>query len=203
MIMDIITTTTHAMSIWMILLVTFDRYAAVCMPHQTQRRNLVKTKISVLFMSVSACLYASHFTVVYNYIIFSYKRPIYQFIIHFLFFFFGPMTVLVIMNVKIIYAVQAMRRRRTDMGVNNRDNVTLMIVTVVVVFIVCQLPLHLYRLMQILRYNNFFQIFHTPLLITFYIGQLFVCVNSSINFLIYCLLGQKFRLILVQMMSCN
>ena len=107
------------------------------------------------------------------------------------------------MNVKIIYAVEAMRRRRTDMSANNRDNVTQMIVTVVVVFIVCQLPLHLYTLMFILRYNSFIQIFFTPFIITSYTGQLLVCVNSSINFLIYCFLGQKFCLILVQMMSCN
>ena len=164
----------------------------------------MRTKISVLIMSVSACLYAAHFTVVYNYIIFSYKRPIYQFIIHFLFFFFGPMTVLIIMNVKIIYAVEAMRRRRTDMGVNNRDKVTLMIVTVVAVFIVCQLPLHLSRLVLALIYNRILLYFNSISFFTTYcIGQLLVCVNSSVNFLIYCLLGQKFRLILVQMTSCN
>ena len=113
------------------------------------------------------------------------------------------MTLLVIMNVKIIYAVEAMRRRRTVMGVNNRDNVTLMIVTVVVVFIVCQLPLHLSRLVLALRYNSFLSVPFTPYYIIYSIGELLVSVNSSVNFFIYCLLGQKFRLILVQVMSCN
>ena len=98
----------------------------------------MRAKISVLIMSVGACLYAAHFTLVYKYINLNFeKRLIYQFVIHLIFLFVGPMTLLVIMNVKIIYVVQAMRRRRTDMGLNNRDNVTLMIVTVVVVFIVC------------------------------------------------------------------
>ena len=194
------------MSIWMILLVTFDRYAAVCMPHQVQRRSPVRAKISVLIMSVSACLYAAHMKLVTQYRETSdyvHVYAIYPFLIPFIFLFVGPMTLLVIMNVKIIYAVEAMRRRRTDMGVNNRDNVTLMIVTVVVVFIICQLPTHLFRLMEVLRYKNFIQIFFTPYIIAFYTGCLLVCLNSSVNFLIYCLLGQKFRLLLVQMMSCN
>ena len=107
------------------------------------------------------------------------------------------------MNVKIIYAVEAMRRRRTDMGANNRDNVTLMIVTVVVVFIICQLPQHLGRLMHALIDNNVLKISYTPLFVIYYISVLLIYLNSSVNFLIYCLLGQKFRLILVQMMSCN
>ena len=190
----------------MILLVTFDRYAAVCMPHLIQRRNLVRAKISVLIMSVSACLYSAHFKLVNSYLLicnYVYMFTIYVFLIHLIFLFVGPVTLLVIMNVKIIYAVQAMRRRRTDMGVNNRDNVTLMIVTVVVVFIVCQLPRHLYRLMEALRYNNFIQIPYTSLFIAACVGHLLVCVNSSVNFLIYCLLGQKFCLILVQMISCK
>ena len=126
MTIEVLTSATQAMSIWMILLVTFDRYAAVCMPHQVQWRSLVRAKISVRIMFVSVCLYVAHFTVIYE------TRVIYQYVIHLIFLFVGPMTLLVIMNVKIIYAVEAMRRRRTDMGVNNRDNVTLMIITVVV-----------------------------------------------------------------------
>ena len=84
-------------------------------------------KISVLIMSASACLYAAHFIFVYKYILLSYEeRLIYQFVISFIFLLVGLMTLLIILNVKIIYAVEAMHRRRTDMGVNNRDNVTLM-----------------------------------------------------------------------------
>ena len=108
-----------------------------------------------------------------------------------------------LMNDKIIYAVQAMRRRRTDMGVNNRENVTLMIISVVVVFIICQLPLYLSRLMQVLSRNFFLPIPSIVLSSTICIGQLLACVNSSVNFLVHCLLGEKFRLILLQMMPYN
>ena len=180
----------------------------------------MRTKISVLIMSVGACLYAAHFIVVDEYIIHNKfkmykvsdimvnyaKRRIYQFVIHFIFLFVGPMTLLVIMNVKIIYAVQAMRRRRTDMGINNRDNVIQMIVTVVVVFIICQLPYHMRNLINFnmeIDGPNYDSLSEATASISVSLGQLLVCCNSSVNFLIYCLLGNKFRLILVQMISCN
>ena len=83
------------------------------------------------------------------------------------------------------------------MGVNNGDNVTLIIITVVVDFIVCQLPLHLNRLVLALHENTSLHVPFNHVISTDCIGDLLVCVNSSVNFLIYCLLGKKCSLILV------
>jgi hypothetical protein len=64
----------------------------------------------------------------------------------------GPLTALVVLNARLIRALRVVRRRRSKMvgaktassraaaATKHHENLTLMLVTVVTVFIVCQLP---------------------------------------------------------------
>jgi len=53
--------TVQAISIWMVLLVTLDRYSAVCMPHQIQRISLFRAKVSAFVILFIACIFPLQF----------------------------------------------------------------------------------------------------------------------------------------------
>lgn len=105
-----------------------------------------------------------------------------------------PLVILAILNTFLVRAVRESSRNHATMNVrqHRENNVTIMLVSVVVVFIVCQLPA--------LVYNVGFAI--TPEIvgnkssswkILSSVRNFSVTFNSSINFILYCALGQKFR----------
>jgi len=202
----------------MVVLIAFDRYAAVCMPHRVQYRSLIRAKVAVLILFIITCTlpvfqkYGLERFIVTEIV----EKFQSRLIIHFVFLFAGPtMTAIAIMNTSIIRVIQEKRRRRTDMNLNNRYNVTLMVVTVEAVFIVCQLPLQINKLMTFIcvlldehvKTNDDYLSIYAHLKIIVYVTQtivfILIILNSSINFLIYCLVGKKFRQIVVEMIPCR
>ena len=166
----------------------------------------MRIKISILVLFLSAFFFATLLLFVEFLIIkgdFAFRYTLFYFIIRFIFLFIGPIALLVIMNVKIMYVIRGIRKRRTDMGVNNRDSVTKTIVTVVAVFIASQLPLHMISLFLALFGSDVSDVRRVSKLNIFIVDQLFVILNSSVNFLIYCLVGEKFRQIFIHMISCK
>ena len=143
---------------------------------------------------------------------------VYKTACYFIFRAVGPLVALIVLNAELISALRAVRRRRRRLLVhksNERgagrngggENLTLMLITVVTVFIVCQLPNLGIRIaftanvfappgavqlnIESLRYAN---VASNALLI----------LNSAINFAIYCLVGKKFRRIFVrEVATCN
>jgi hypothetical protein len=94
------------------------------------------------------------------------------------------------------------RRRHLSKKIKHRENLTMMLVTVVSVFIVCQLPDLGIRVaytcyefaprvvvlnVTSLRYANA-------------ASNALLTLNSAVNFLVYCLVGRKFRRILLNEM---
>lgn len=152
---------------------------------------------------------------------------VYKTLCYFVFRAVGPLAALVILNSRLIRALSKVRRRRINMlgkstaaaaatalkspknskakagsATKQHDNLTLMLVTVVTVFIVCQVPAVSIRVaftasefspssvrldLTALRYANV-------------LCNALLTLNSAVNFVVYCLVGKKFRRILVEEM---
>ncbi len=104
-----------------------------------------------------------------------------------------PLLVLSIMNLFLILAVRKSRKQRKNMNVkqSRENNVTIMLVSVVIVFIICQVPALVYNLAYAIDRVYVQSNFGYQVLSVF--RNFLVCTNSAINFILYCALGQKFR----------
>jgi len=132
-----------------------------------------------------------------------------------------PLGTLALLNVRLIAALNAIKRRtlplptrRTTLNVadelqsqNNQqrrrkdDNITLCVVVIVCVFIVCQTPALFNQIFWAMfqpteRDCGRFHFYYTKL------SDLLVVVNSSCNFVVYCLFGATFRRIFLSTVCC-
>jgi len=137
---------------------------------------------------------------------------VYKTACYFIFRSVGPLIALIVLNLELVRALRVVRRRRRRLLVQKPkgrggrrngggENLTLMLVTVVTVFIVCQLPNLAIRIavtahefspsgvirldIPSLRYANI-------------ASNALLTLNSAVNFAVYCLVGKKFRRIFVR-----
>lgn len=113
-----------------------------------------------------------------------------------------PFVTLTCINVTIILNLIAKKRRKNHLcGKANKKqkadyHITLMLVTVIIVFVLCQLPLLILNAWFAIdphgSYHSFW--FHSLNVI----GILLIVFNTSTNFLLYCFFGQKFRQTLIE-----
>ena len=125
----------------------------------------------------------------------------------------GPLATLVVLNSRLLTTLRHQKRwRRSRQSVMtsrvsawHRENVTAMLVTVVTVFIICELPDPALRLV----YAGV-QLTSDPsddLLLTLrYVNTItnaLLAFNSSINFVIYFMVGRTFRRVFIASLGCN
>ena len=108
-----------------------------------------------------------------------------------------PLLVLSILNTFLVLAVRKSRRQRKDMNVkqSRENNVTIMLAAVVIVFIVCQVPALVYNLAFAIDKGHVHSSF--GYMVLSHLRNFLVNLNSSVNFILYCAMGQKFRRILI------
>ena len=212
----------QTITVWLVMLVTVDRYIAICLPLKTNIRTLQRTKLAVAIVIIAAILYnvprfmereivtktdACTNTTIIKTVQTEFRKNrvyflVYKTIMYFIFRAIGPLLALIILNLRLVKALREVRKKHRDMtrSTKHRENITLMLVVVVTIFILCELPDLIVRIVFSflvfakpksydvvkLRYFNV----TTNALLT---------LNSGINFLIYCLIGNKFRNILWQM----
>jgi len=211
----------QTVTVWVVVLVTVDRYIAICMPLRSKIRTLRRVRVAVAVVVTSAILYnVPRFferTVAYHTCGGRYKIQleettlrlstwyfvIYRTICYFVFRSIGPLMLLIVLNARLIRALRQMRRRHRYLTRRNqqRENVTLTLVVVVSVFIACDLPdvalrisVMLKELVPSVKLDN-----DAVRLRINSITNALLTLNSAANFFIYCLIGHKFRRILVQM----
>jgi len=113
-----------------------------------------------------------------------------------------PFVTLTFINITIIQYLIVKKRRRQSIGaqITKRKTtdyyITLMLVTIIIVFVLSQLPLLILNAWYAIdRHGSYDSLrFHT----LNSIGVLLIVLNTSTNFLLYCFFGQKFRQTLVE-----
>lgn len=125
----------------------------------------------------------------------------------------GPLATLVVLNYRLFTTLRHQKRWRRSrqtlttsrVSAGQRENVTAMLVTVVTVFIICELPDPALRLV----YASVRLTSHPSddLLLTLrYVNAItnaLLAFNSSINFVIYLLVGRTFRRVFISSLGCR
>ena len=117
-------------------------------------------------------------------------QVIYSIIIYFPVMFIIPLMALAFMNVRLMQTIAEQKRKRESMtGKRRRDHITHCIIAIVCVFVFCQTPALINQIFWAISVPECgsFHLFYTK------ICDLLVVLNSSCNFIIYCLFGQSFR----------
>jgi hypothetical protein len=212
----------ETITIWIVLLVTVDRFIAICMPLRSKMRTMARARAAVVVVVVLAVLYnvpmlferrVVERQVDGNVIVDvtelrrnTWYFVIYKTVCYFVFRKIGPLLVLIGLNVRLMRALREMRRRHRYLTRRHRqrENVTLTLVVVVSVFIVCELPDVCLRVaVTVKEFDLHGEPFDAEALI--YGAQpatnALLTLNSAINFFIYCLIGHKFRHIMIRMLQ--
>lgn len=203
---------THTATVWMTVLLAANRYIAICRPFQAQRcLTLSRAKLQVIAVFAFSVIYnlprifqveikrdketgkispsfthigpSSMFGRVYT----NYLYSIFMLVL--------PLILLIILNARLVYALRASNHRMRRNSVTHTevqdDNITFIMVIIIVVFMVCQTPDRVFQIISTnLRskhpLNHYLQCFFNML----------VVINSSSNFLIYYMFRKRFRKIL-------
>lgn len=149
----------HLVSCWIVVLVTLQRYIAVCHPHQAKKwANLKTVKIEVFTVCISSFLfyvparsfqrYASwnekkqRYDAIYTKFGSSVSFKVgYMVVAYYILIYVVPLSILIFTTYKLIRSLKQIDERKSQMTSSSgkKDEVTISLITVVVVFMVCQL----------------------------------------------------------------
>ncbi|GFS30109.1 FMRFamide receptor [Trichonephila inaurata madagascariensis] len=217
-----LTDTCSNTSVWLTVTFTVERYIAVCHPMKGKvfcTESRAKKAIVAVFLFCFAftiptpfewkviervnqetnhsILALDHSEMGKNYL----YRTIYYWLTV-VFFIFVPFILLAIFNSFLIRSVHLSKVQRSSMTRETNDNsqenkITIMLIAVVILFFICQLPTACHLLYSTLHEN--FDAKQLNLLRG--LGNIFnflMSLNSAGNFVLYCLLSQKYRRTFIQ-----
>jgi hypothetical protein len=231
-------------TVWITVLVAFNRYVAICLPFQaTSLCRMSHVRIQVVFSAIIICLYNvprflehrlqpamtsltdhdspegpatdgyGNFTadpyvdeqlvafplavetslktnLAYN---IAYENVLYCFFV-----FLGPLVILVILNACLIRELCHARRRLRERHLpaslsgpeQGEQNLTLVMIVIVVIFVICQTPAFVNQLMFVIGVEDtcgraYFYYYH--------LSNLLITTNSAVNFVVYCVFRRHFR----------
>ena len=210
-------------TIYLTILVTVNRYISVCRPYEASNLcSVYHARRHVVLVALFSILYNLPRFFEYNVVTAINPRTnrselrstltpfgqnmIYQVLygnaLYFLVMFLVPLITLLILNYKLIKALRKAKKKRAQLLKTGRDShnrseddITLVLIVVVVVFVICQTPaLITQSLLSFLDISK--KGCPNPFFFYERISDLMVVANSSLNFLIYCFCSKKFRQIL-------
>ena len=135
--------------------------------------------------------------------------------------FLVPLSSLIVLNYKLMTTLRRTRRRRESWRSSRRsddccDNdrsrqsrsveneITRMLIVVVIVFVSCQSPAFITQALPIIFFDLTFEPV-CPISLFFYVrvSDLLVVANSSLNFVIYCVCSRRFRSTFTALVRCQ
>ena len=213
----------HCLIAWIVVLVTVDRYLAVCKPMDIKWRDLRRVKGSVKWLVILAfvlsaprfcqealyfyrqercigvnntehntCLTIEHLSSAFR----IFNKVSYSVLAS-----FGPLIILIILNVRIASVLRAMMKKRRQMSrqMNSEGSLTKTLVAVVAVFVVCQMPETIVHFIYFAGVVADSSVWSCAVGIT----HALVSLNSSLNFIIYYSSNRRFKRIFSGMLSCH
>nr|AKQ63015.1 orphan G-protein coupled receptor 7 [Platynereis dumerilii] len=204
---------------WNAVIMTVIRYIYVCVPHRSKTLANVRTTQYACAANIFAAIIFNlprmfERTVIYDedgeaksvFTQMAKKTSFsvgYKQVAFYLVFYVIPLTILIILTSRLIIALRKVAKKREEMTkkVQERQDITMTLVAVVIVFIVCQLftPARrtiIYFVPQSQQkcpypYHYFNELNSTA-----------IVFNSAINFVLYCVFGKRFRKNLLNLLSC-
>lgn len=206
-------------TICLTVLVSLNRYEAVCRPFKADKLfDGTKVRRHVFYVALFSVLYniprffeyeKAEVCIGYN----SSKetfdisafggnkvyRILYTNILYFLVMHGGPLLSLAFLNANLIRALKVQARKRTEMKMAGyQQDITLVLVVVVCVFICCQTPTFVDHILWTVLDKSTTTCGHWHYYYTA-IGDMLAILNSAVNFVIYVLTSPKFRQNLLSM----
>ena len=183
----------HMGSVLMVVLVAGNLYVAVFHPLVASR---LCTKRNILFqiMIMTCAAFAINIPRFFERLHVHLYLCLYEGVFCAIFRYAIPLVTLIFFNVHLIIDLRVAHRKRgamTSHSNHDQNNITLVMVIIVVVYIVCQTPAMINVIL-----NIFFEF--SPAECDIYqisvmIGEVFFALNSSLNFFVYYLFRRQFR----------
>ena len=129
---------------------------------------------------------------------------VYENVLYCLFVFLGPMALLAVLNFYLIRELWQARRRLKELhlptGVGGgssseakqEQNITIVMLVIVLVFVMCQTPAYVNQVLYYVLGDEAY-VCGQVYFYYYHVSNLFASVNSSVNFVIYCLFRRQFR----------
>ncbi len=217
--------TAQAITIWMITLVTVDRYIYVCIPlratqvFNSRNRRCFSCGIFVAGFIFSmprffdSCIMTFHdmctgqrlsrFVYKPFFVNNAYYLDIYNYGLYILLLYLAPLVTLIMLNWRLISAIKRSKRRHREITAlrpcsgnhhHSENNATLVLIIIVLVFIVCETPELILKVITFIDRLMGNTVMSKKLVHYFgTINELLMVFNSSVNFLVYCAFGKRFR----------
>ena len=208
--------------VWLVVIVTFDRYIAICHPFNTAykgTRSKAKKATYIIIMlailyniprffeqtTVEQMEYCSNTTRLTSTQTDLRRNPIYFIVyktcLYFLFRVVIPLATLTVLNAKLILVLRSATRSHavlTRTAPPRSDPFTRILVAVVTVFLFCQLPSFILRTVVTVKA---FTGWNINVWYWATLSNVLLTINSSINCVVYCISGPRFRKILQKLCS--
>lgn len=210
--------TAQTAAVWLVVVITVERFFAICRPFSVlSNRTTSEVKVVVLLTFVVAFVYSSprffeidapqcywnvcrrrfewmsdHSALRKDRV----YRIVYRTGAYFVLRLFGPFTTIVALNGMLIAKMRSHRKLHASLMSTSRlnnDSVTMLLLSMVAVFLICQFPDFIVRLAVLASDTmsvDFDSAYPTVLC------NALLTVNSSVNCLVYCVSGPRFRRIL-------
>ena len=204
---------TQMTTVWLTVLVSLERYVAICFPlNSATICTMSKVRKAVFLIYTTSILYN-----IPRYFEFKVDgeglkktalgahevyRYLYAGVLYSLMLFFIPLLMLIFFNFKLVMALKEGKKQWETLQFRQKkeQNLTIIPLTIVLVFFICGVPS---LAVNVLDSMNPYLLERPSYVVFLVIANLLVVLNSACNFIIYCLLGKKFRSKLIEMFHCK
>ena len=188
-VLIVLASVTMSWTVWMIVIVAGNRYIAVCRPMVASRLCTInKVQLEILIVVGTVCVF--NIPHLFN---ISGIMLLYIYAFHGIFVFLLPLTIIIFFNVHLMRSLQLAQRSRmvmTSRSSNDGNNITIVMIAIIIVFLVCQAPLTISCLIATFYELQYYSCVRGLFI---FVSMLLMTMNSSVNFVIYCVFRRQFR----------